>query len=694
MKTFYFNSVARGRKFLFFTCLWSPFILLVSFTLQAQVPVKEWDRTFGGTGYDVLRSVQQTKDGGYILGGLSYSNRSVDKSEDNKTVCDSDDPDECFSDYWVVKTDATGNKQWEQTIGGNKDDQLMSVQQTQDGGYILGGFSDSDISEDKSEASRGSTDYWIVKLDHSGNIEWDKTIGGQEGDALSALQQTDDGGYIMGGTSLSGIGGDKTDIHFGYGDYWVVKTDASGKIEWNKTFGGDDIEHFSSLQQTEDGGYIVGGSSSSFTFISDYWILKLDAQGEQQWNRAYGGNSTDQLQSLQQTDDMGYILGGFSSSGISGDKTEMNLGFDDYWVIKVDASGNIKWDKTIGGEGHDWLYSLYHTSDGGYILGGGSESGISKYKTEASKGSFDYWIVKLNKDGGREWDKTLGGERSDVLYSLMQTNDEGYILGGHSSSGISGDKSEARRGRDDWDDPDYWVIKLSPESCTPPTPYITVIPTSDVYTGGDPSTIYLGYGAQSVQLVASGAESYEWSPSTGLSSTTVADPVFTPTAAGTYTITVTAYNGACSATASVTITVVDIHCGKGKVQVCHKGKQLCISTSAVAAHLRNHKQDRLGNCSNSMVAEDNVTVTIPLRVKPNPIRDWADVEFSLPLEGDYRLELYNSNGKMLGVVAQGQGQEGQLVQLELKGEQLREGVYYLRLTTPDKVQTVRLILEK
>ncbi|WP_439883331.1 T9SS type A sorting domain-containing protein [Pontibacter sp. MBLB2868] len=224
-----------------------------------------------------------------------------------------------------------------------------------------------------------------------------------------------------------------------------------------------------------------------------------------------------------------------------------------------------------------------------------------------------------------------------------------------------------------------------------------MVPTSKVYTGGNASTIYLGYGPQSVQLVASGGERFEWSPATGLSSTTAAAPVFTPTSAGTYTFTVTAYNGTCSKTASVTITVIDARCGNGKVMLCHKSKTTCISPSAVAAHLRNHSEDKLGSCSSNSISKGKskeAKAVLSLTVYPNPLHNKANVELSLPKDGPYLLELHSANGKKVSVVGEGKARAGELVPLELKAEKLREGIYYLRLTTADEVKTVRLVLKK
>jgi hypothetical protein len=308
-----------------------------------------------------------------------------------------------------VKLDSRGNIQFDKTIGGSSFDDLFALQQTTDGGYILGGFSFSNKSGNKTQDSRGLTDYWIVKLNSKGNIQFDKTIGGDDEDDLSSLQQTTDGGYILGGTSFSRISGEKSQNSKGAADFWIVKLDANGNIQFDKTI---------------------------------------------------GGNSNDNLNALQQTSDGGYVLGGHSFSDISADKTENvrgSDGFADYWVVKLGSTGNIQFDKTIGGNDLDILTSLQQTSDGGYVLGGRSFSNISFEKSENTRGigDDDFWIVKLDRRGNKQFDKTIGGTNFDECYSVRETSRNRYVAGGWSLSNATGDKTSKSRG-----DKDYWLVDL------------------------------------------------------------------------------------------------------------------------------------------------------------------------------------------------------------------------------------------
>ncbi len=302
--------IQYGRRLAFIILLLSGF----SFVTRGQTI--QWDKTIGSESSDYLTSIQQTLDGGYILGGTSNGAIGGDKSQNsvgNK------------EDYWIVKLDATGQKLWDKTIGGTGSDLLQVVQQTPDGGYILGGTSNSDKSGLKSQDSRGGADYWVVKLRADGSKEWDKTFGGYDADTLTVLQQTNDGGYILGGASDSYAGQDKTEDNKGwYGeDYWVIKIKANGSKEWDKTSGGNDADKLTTLLQTPDSGYILGGTSESYLSgdrtqesqgSSDYWLVKLDATGKKLWDKALGGDYKDQLCSLVATPE--YFVPSFIPLGI------------------------------------------------------------------------------------------------------------------------------------------------------------------------------------------------------------------------------------------------------------------------------------------------------------------------------------------------------------------------------------------
>jgi hypothetical protein len=435
----------------FFSCIIYA-TAFAQFTLPAQ-------KELGGSNNDNLASVCLTRDGGFIAGGTSFSDKSFEKSENGRGN----------GDYWVIKVDSHGNIQWDKTIGGNGFDEFKSVIQTSDGGYALVGSSNSNISFEKTENSYGSSDYWLVKLDKMGNVQWDKTIGGSGDDYVEEIIQTKDDGYILAGSSNSNISADKSANSRGGMDVWVVKLNKYGEKVWDKTFGGNDDDWCSSFAATVDGGVIVCGSSLSNISGEktensrggfDYWLLKLDSKGSLEWDKTVGGNGNEFCQNVFQTADKGYIIAGSSLSGISGEKTESDRGGADYWAVKLDKNRKIEWDKTIGGNGDDWCNVMIQTKSGGYMLAGSSLSSPDSTgggdKSEYSRGGADYWIVNLNHNGQLLWDKTIGGYYDDWGDAVAELRENEFLIGGFSYSPEGADKTEFNRG-----DADYWIVQLN-----------------------------------------------------------------------------------------------------------------------------------------------------------------------------------------------------------------------------------------
>ncbi|MBV6440938.1 MAG: hypothetical protein EPGJADBJ_02614 [Saprospiraceae bacterium] len=405
-------------------------------------PTIQWQRSLGGSGSDVARFVQITNDGGYAIGGSSYSNDG-DVSGNHGG-----------SDAWVAKLDPSGVIQWQKSLGGSADDFARAMQATSDGGYILAGWSssnDGDVS-----GNHGNTDYWIVKSDSTGVIQWQRSSGGSGNEGAYAIQKTGDGGYILAGVSDSNDG-DVSGNHGGR-DGWVVKLDSVGAIEWQKSLGGSSEDEVWSVQPTSGSGYIVTG----WTFSNDgdvsgnhgevdCWLVKLDNAGNIQWQKSLGGSAQDAAFSIQITNDNGYILTGWSSSN-DGDVSG-NHGSFDAWMVKLDSTGVIQWQRSLGGSAEDIAIFIQTTSDGGYVLVGNSTS--SDGDATVNHGFTDFWVVKLDPSGAIQWQKSLGGSGYDGAVSLKLTGDDGYIVVGHSDSNdgdVSGNHGES----------DFWVVKLSP----------------------------------------------------------------------------------------------------------------------------------------------------------------------------------------------------------------------------------------
>lgn len=449
-------------------------LLVLLFSPQAQAQTRLWDQVLGGNRDEDLRALVQTQDGGFLLGGSSVSDRGGDKSQDTWGNCVADpfDPQtlHCPSDFWIVKTDTAGNRQWDRTFGGFGEDNLTALQQTPDGGYLLGGTTASARGGDKSQDSLGGQDFWIIRLDAAGNKLWDRTFGGALDDALTSITLTTDGGFLLGGNSNSGIGGDKTEANKAScspgkicsPDYWVLRIDAQGNKLWDKTYGGRSPEDLAALHQTPDGGFILGGYSSSGIGgnksarkqgRADYWVVKLDAAGNKQWDKSFGSAGRELLKDLQLTRDGGYVLGGYVSQGLSGDISGRHHGDSDYWVLKLDNQGNKEWDKVFGGHDPDYFSRLHQTRDGGYLLLGTSFSIIGDDKTWQGHGG---WVLKLDAQGNKQWDKIFTGSSFGSFTALVETRDGNYLLGASSASARGRDKSQPSKGGRD-----FWILKIS-----------------------------------------------------------------------------------------------------------------------------------------------------------------------------------------------------------------------------------------
>ncbi|MEO5906125.1 MAG: T9SS type A sorting domain-containing protein [Saprospiraceae bacterium] len=279
--------------------------------------------------------------------------------------------------------------------GGSESENVYSIQQTPDGGFIAAGESDSsdgDVTENK-----GLFDVWVVKLDTAGNIQWEKSLGGSQDDRANAVRVAGDGGYFIGGQTFSSDG-DVTELA-GINDFWILKLDTSGSIEWQKTFGGSLFDEAMTIDATIDGGVIAAGYTYSFDGdvtenkgAQDVWLTKLDSTGQLQWQKSFGGSVDDIVFGIDQTTDGGFIAAGGTSSLNDGDITGHH-GKWDFWLLKLNDAGNLVWQQTYGGSNFDVAYSIDETTDGGYVVAGYTNS--TDGDVTNPKGSRDMWIVKL-----------------------------------------------------------------------------------------------------------------------------------------------------------------------------------------------------------------------------------------------------------------------------------------------------------
>jgi Secretion system C-terminal sorting domain len=427
--------------------------------LSAQ-PSIQWQKTYGGSSYDEAYDIHQTIDGGHILAGITFSNNG-----------------DVFGhhggwDFWVLKLANNGGIEWKKAMGGSLSDIARSVRQTADQGYLVVGFAASN-NFDVTGHHGGLTDGWVVKLNSSGSMEWQKAIGGSGRDEIWAMELASDNGCILAGRTNS-IDGDVT-ANQGKYDIWVVKMNESGVIEWQKTLGGSEDEMATSVRQTSDGGYIVGGETSSHDgdITSnhgnvDFWVLKLSASGELEWQKTYGGENADISRDIIESNDGGYVAAGYVGSHNTGDVTGHHGSFD-YWVLKLDASGTIVWQKAVGGIQPDWGESVVPAAGGGYVVAGSTYSNDGD--VEHNHGSTDFWLVKISEQGELLWQETYGGTKGDDCYSIAKTSDNGFVLAGFTWSTDGDVSGSPNKGQND-----FWVIKLSPEPSSP----IADLPTSNI----------------------------------------------------------------------------------------------------------------------------------------------------------------------------------------------------------------------
>lgn len=378
----------------------------------------------------------------------------------------------------------TPSIEWQKCLGGSWFEDASSIAQTKDGGFIMAGgstFIDGDVTGNHGTIdyygdSVPTGDYWIVRLDIAGNIVWQKSLGGSDGEMTTSIQQTSDGGFVAAGHSHSNDG-DVTGNH-GSEDYWIVKLDTSGNMEWQKSLGGSDYDDAYSIQQTTDGGFIVAGVTvsndgdvSGNHGLKECWVVKLDTDGNLAWQKTLGGSLDDAAVSVQQTSDGGFVVAGSTNSN-DGDVSGWHEGYqfgqyptEDYWIVKLNMSGNIEWQKCLGGSNGDGGSYIQEIKGVGFIVAGTSSSNdgdvsgnhrIIDYWGDSIT-TPDYWIVKLDTVGNLVWQKSLGGSGDDEAGIVQQSADGGFIVAGFSESSdgdITGNHGVY----------DYWVVKLDASS--------------------------------------------------------------------------------------------------------------------------------------------------------------------------------------------------------------------------------------
>jgi hypothetical protein len=358
-------------------------VLLLCSSLPAQAPDTLWTRTFGGDSGDIASSIHQTLDGGYIMVGGTNSFGNGKR------------------DVYLVKMDMNGDFLWSNTFGGLASDWGSDVQQTSDGGYIITGGTSS--------FGAGLNDVYLIRTDSLGDSMWTKTHGGNGFDFARSVDATLDGGYVIAGATTS--------FGAGWYDFYLVKTDSLGNLEWEKAYGGPDEDISWSVQQTSDNGYIMGGYTDHASGNSSAYLVKTDSFGDTIWTKKYGGPNGDQGYASSITNDNGFIIVGETSSfGPPGQNV---------YIVKCNEYGDTVWTRAYGGEEWDFGFSVQETSDNGFVVAGETVS--------YGSGNGDFYVLKVD-EGDTLWTKTYGGNQWEYALSIQNASDGGYIIAGYTES--------------------------------------------------------------------------------------------------------------------------------------------------------------------------------------------------------------------------------------------------------------------
>lgn len=388
----------------------------------------DFAQTFGGAKNEVLYSVEKTTDGGYIVAGYTQSNDSDFSTKTNESF-----------DFLVSKFTSENVLEWQKTFGGSEDDRAADVIETKDGGYAILGYSkSSDV--DVSENAGGKDFWLLKISNNGNLLweETFGFSGADYGTSL--LETKDGGFLITGVLDVSSSGGEgnskSTEIQHAGGDYWAIKTDSSGNLQWSKFFGGSLTELPLGVVETVDNNFIIVGSSDSDDFniennkgTYDFWLIKISATGELLLEKSFGGSSIDEARAITATNDGNFIVVGDTRS--SDADVSVNNGAADVWLIKVSTEGALIWEKTIGGSSFDVARAVSQTQDNGFLIAGSSRSLDNGFE---NKGQNDALIIKIDADGNVLWQKTIGGSEIDFLYDVVELNNKSIIAVGESNS--------------------------------------------------------------------------------------------------------------------------------------------------------------------------------------------------------------------------------------------------------------------
>lgn len=399
-----------------------------------------WEKVLGGINGDYIFDAISTSDYGFIIAGSSFSNKSGDI-------------DNTFGDldFVIIKFNESGEKEWVKSFGGKRDDILKNIIKTNDGGFLLLGNSDSDISGNKISDNLGQSDIWLIKINVFGEIEWQKSLGGLGNDEATKVIMSKDNGFLILGTSESdsfslNIGEDeiskqndyifKSVDSFGNKDVWLIKIDKNGEEIWQKSFGGSFVDQSSSLIELNDESLIISANSNSPISVikdvdvignNDWWMIALSKEGDVIWQKVLGTDTDDFTSVLVKTFDDNFIVGG-SFGNVENNKYDSDLK-----ILKYNIKGEILWQNSYDIGRFDILNNIFEDKDGSFILSGYSKFIKDKEKSKKNeKGIQDFIIIKTDSEGQENEKKIIGSKQNEVLVTSIVTRDRGLLLLGNS----------------------------------------------------------------------------------------------------------------------------------------------------------------------------------------------------------------------------------------------------------------------
>ena len=414
-------------------------------------------KTYGGSLEEKINSIVNTPDGGMlILGYTSSTDGDIAKMN-------------AQTDIWLTKLDANGEMLWSKTIGGAENDYGTSIAATRDGNYIISGYSGSNDGD--VPGNLGLHDFYIAKITGEGNLIWSKNYGFNNHDHAHKIIQTKDGGFFVAGfadfsgiegTGETGNNGEGHSMRFaapqhGVGEYFGIKLDANGNFQWYRYFGGSLNDRINDVVEANDGGLILVGSSESTNFdvmynkgSYDFWVIKLASDGKLQWKENYGGSGIDQATSICKTGNNSYLIAGRTNS-TDGDVSKA-LGSFDAWIIHINDHGHLIWNKSFGGAEFDNATTIKKVDNNRFVVVGNTRGNFGDY---SNKGENDYWVFEIDNmpNSSIYWQKTFGGSKIDLATDFYQTESKEIIIVGESQSNDF-DVQENKGSND------LWMLKL------------------------------------------------------------------------------------------------------------------------------------------------------------------------------------------------------------------------------------------